>query len=89
MTTRDDILARAAQLIRGDRASDYGDFKDNAACLAAMWGAYLGVQIDPRDVAPMLCLLKLMRLRNGGHEDSWIDLAGYAGLGAEVDDLAE
>ena len=84
---RDDILAKAANLIRGDRHSDYGDFRDNAACLAQMWNAYIdGRPITARDVAPMLCMLKLMRLRNGPHEDSWVDLAGYAGLGGEIDE---
>jgi hypothetical protein len=82
---RDDILATAANLIRGGREADYGEFRDNADCLAAMWSAYLNHTIRVRDVAPMLCLLKLMRLRNGPHEDSWVDLAGYAGLGGELD----
>lgn len=84
---RDDTLATAANLIRGDRHSDYGDFTVNAKRLAEMWTAYLdGKMPDARDIAPMLCMLKLMRLRNGPHEDSWVDLAGYAGLGSEVDD---
>lgn len=84
---RDAILSTAADLIRGDRHADYGDFKDNAECLAGLWSAYLGRTIHPRDVAPMLALLKLMRLRHGPHRDSWIDLAGYAALGGEVDGL--
>ena len=84
---RDDILATAANLIRGARHEHYGDFADNAECLAKFWNAYLRGRnaIEPRDIAPMLCLLKIMRLRNGPHEDSWVDIAGYAGLGGEVD----
>jgi len=90
---RDDILARAANLIRGDRATDYGEFRKNAECLAAMWNAYLGGRaeiapvrlIEARDVGPMLALLKIMRLRNGPHADSSIDACGYLALGGEID----
>lgn len=83
---RDDILDRAANLIRGDRASDYGEFSDNAECLAQMWDAYKGTgRITARDVGPMLALLKIMRLRNGPHEDSSVDACGYLALGGELD----
>ena len=37
------------------------------------------------DVAMMCALLKIARLQNmPDHEDSWIDLAGYAACGSEV-----
>jgi hypothetical protein len=35
-------------------------------------------------VAAMLALMKLARLANQHKDDSWIDLAGYAALGAEL-----
>ena len=90
---RDDILATAANLIRGDRHESYGDWSENAEAIATMWNAYLDGRaeiaparlIEARDVAPMMALLKIVRLRRGPHPDSWIDLAGYAGLGGEVD----
>lgn len=90
---RDGILARAANLIRGDRHENYGEFRDNAECLAAMWSAYLHGRaeiaparlIEARDVGPMLALLKIMRLRNGPHADSSIDACGYLALGGEID----
>jgi hypothetical protein len=35
----------------------------------------------------MMCWLKMCRLMNGlSHEDSWVDLAGYAALGGELAD---
>lgn len=82
---RDDILARAANLISGDRADTYGDFHANAECLAGLWSAYLGHRIEPRDIGPMLALLKIMRLRHGPHEDSSVDACGYLALGGEMD----
>ena len=84
---RDDILATAANLIRGARHENYGDFADNAECFAEMANAYLRGRntIEPRDVAALMILFKIMRLRHGPHEDSWVDIAGYAGLGGEVD----
>jgi hypothetical protein len=33
----------------------------------------------------MMAALKLVRLKRAGHEDSYIDLAGYAALGGESD----
>ena len=35
----------------------------------------------------MMCLLKLARLKGaaGKHQDSWVDLAGYAACGCEIE----
>lgn len=82
---RDAILAKAAQLVSGDRAEDYGSWQSNAECLAHMWSAYLGHCVLARDIGPMLALLKIMRLRNGPHEDSSVDACGYLALGGELD----
>jgi hypothetical protein len=47
-----------------------------------MWAAYLGVPIAPHDVAAMMAMLKLSRIRwSPGKRDSWVDLAGYAACG--------
>jgi len=84
---RDDCLARAANLISHDRHDAYGDWEQNADCLSGLWSAYLGHEVKPRDIGPMLALLKIMRLRlAGGHQDSSVDACGYLALGAELDD---
>lgn len=63
----------------------YGTPADNFARVAAYWGQHLGVVVTASDVAVMMVLLKAARLRNDpGHEDSWVDIAGYAACGAEV-----
>jgi Domain of unknown function (DUF6378) len=42
-------------------------------------------KIDATDVALALLQLKIARLTvSPAHEDSWVDVAGYAGLGGEI-----
>ena len=42
--------------------------------------------INPVDVAAMLALLKIARIASGhAKEDNWIDLAGYAACGGEIE----
>ena len=84
MNKRTEILEAAATLINGSRQSDYGDATESFQCIAEMWSAYLGVAVSGRDVCNMMALLKVARLRNGPHEDSAIDGAGYLALGAEI-----
>ena len=41
--------------------------------------------IDPADVAALLALLKIARIATGhGKSDNWVDLAGYAACGGEL-----
>lgn len=85
MGTRSKILATADTLVNGDRAKDYGDATESFTRLGQMWGAILGHDVSAAQVAMCLAALKLSRLsQTPDHGDSWIDLAGYAALGAEV-----
>lgn len=86
--TRKECLDKAAECVLKDRASQYGGVEDNFARIAELWNAYLGphagIGIESHDVAAMMALLKIARVRsNPVHGDSWIDLAGYAACGAE------
>ena len=82
--SRSVVLDTAKQLINGDRARQYGSAQDNFGCIASMWTAYTGTRINASDVANMMALLKIARLRNGSHEDSSIDGCGYLALGHEL-----
>lgn len=83
--TRAAILDAARDCITRDRNSAYGEPEDGFALIAAHWSAHLGVPITPADVAVMMCLLKLARLKaNPAHRDSWVDVAGYAACGGEI-----
>lgn len=44
--------------------------------------------LTAHDVAVMMCLLKIARLKSGSHNpDNYVDLAGYAGVAAECADV--
>lgn len=70
----------------GRREQDYGSPENNFALIARLWNAYLGDQVtDALDVAMMMALLKLARIRTGKRNaDSFVDLAGYAACGGEI-----
>ncbi|QCG76910.1 hypothetical protein SEA_XIANYUE_56 [Mycobacterium phage XianYue] len=76
------ILTTAEEIINGQRALDYGDAKENHERIAILWGAYKrGVEFSPEDVAVMMILLKIARfMENGYHQDTVVDIAGYAGV---------
>lgn len=85
MSKRADILRKAEECVCGQREQDYGSPEDNFQIIADLWTAYLREQIEPIDVANMMALLKIARIRSGsGTEDSFIDLAGYAACGGEI-----
>lgn len=82
--TRKECLDMAAQCVLQDRACQYGGMEDNFRVIANFWSVYLGRKVYPADVAMMMSLLKIARIRgNKAHADSFVDLAGYAACGAE------
>lgn len=82
---REQVLDQAKSLISGDRAQTYGSAQRNFSQVAQLWKAQFGWDVSAADVAQAMILLKLARVGgNPAHQDSWTDIAGYAGLGAEV-----
>lgn len=79
-----DTLKAAAECVCGSREEDYGSPEDNFAVIAALWAAYTGADVTPKDVAMMMALLKIARAKAGSKPDTYIDLAGYAACGAEI-----
>lgn len=85
---REAILDKARAAVCTDRETDYGAPEDNFSTIAAMWTAYLKgrAAIKAKDVAAMLALLKLARIASGHFKaDNWVDLAGYAACGGEIE----
>ncbi len=86
---RETILKEAAICVCQDRDKQYGNPEDSFSLIAELWNAYLdkklSLTIHPRDVAIMMALLKIARLANSSKRDSWVDLAGYAACGGEID----
>ena len=84
MNTRE-ILRSAEDLVTGARKDDYGDPLDNHKRIALLWQVVLGTEISPAEVAICMALVKVARLvQNPKHEDSYIDLCGYAAIAGEV-----
>lgn len=76
------LLREAERLVNSDRNTTYDDPTIDFARISGLWSVYLGRDLSTVDVAALMALLKLARIMgNPDHEDSWIDLAGYAACG--------
>jgi len=81
---REELLQKASDIIRGDRAADYGDAWQNHSRIARIWSEILDLEVKPEQVYMCMIAVKLARLTNTPeHLDSWVDIAGYAALGGE------
>ena len=89
--TRKSVLDTATKCVCGDREQDYGSPENNFRTIANLWIDYLNAKedvldIQPHDVAAMLGLLKIARIASGhAKADNWVDLAGYAACGGELE----
>ena len=87
---RKEILEAAQKCVCGDREQDYGSPEKNFNTIANLWADYLSVKveptdIEPKDVAAMLALLKIARIATGhAKEDNWVDGCGYFCIGGEL-----
>ena len=82
--TRRECLETAEHMVNGDREHDYGTPEDNFKTIAGLWSAYLGKEISSLDVAMLMALMKIARIKAGTKPDSFVDLAGYAACGDEI-----
>jgi hypothetical protein len=84
--SRSKVLDTAKEYVTKDRAAEHGDMEDNFLTIAAYWNTHLGIHsIGPQDVAVMMALLKLARIKqNEGHLDNWVDACGYMACGGEI-----
>jgi hypothetical protein len=84
------LLFEAESIVNGDRNVQYGDPNADFARTAAMWSAFLGVEIQPWQVGAMMALLKISRISWSPEKyDSWLDLAGYAACGWDCVESAQ
>ena len=82
------VLDTAKGYVTKDRAADHGDMEDNFRTIASYWNTHLGLIegfIEPHDVAVMMTLLKVARIKqNEKHLDNWVDACGYMACGGEI-----
>jgi hypothetical protein len=80
----DKFLKHVANVI-AERSTQYGDAGKNMAAIAQRWSATLGRDVTPAQVVLCLLDLKLTRLAHDPtHEDSAVDVCGYAALLREL-----
>lgn len=79
------ICEEALRTINSERQDQYGAPEMTFHKIAGMWAAYLGFPVSGADVANMMVLLKVAR-ENGGKskKDNYVDMLGYAMLGASM-----
>jgi hypothetical protein len=82
--TRTQVLEQARICVCGERETDYGSPEDSFTIIADLWSAYMGHSYTAKDVAMMMALLKVARIKAGNTPDSFIDLAGYAACAGEI-----
>ncbi|ASZ75489.1 phosphofructokinase [Mycobacterium phage Kimona] len=74
------ILEEAQRLIHGERNKNYGHPRENFKDIALLFSGYLEKEITDIDVANLMILMKVARVKGTGyHRDSMTDIAGYAG----------
>lgn len=94
---RQEVLQAAIETVCHDREDQYGNPENNFEAIANFWNVYLNTKhglaennklvkfIEADDVAAMMMLLKIARIATGAPKrDNWVDSAGYAGCGAEI-----
>ena len=82
---RAEILDTAKEYVTKDRAATHGDMEDNFGVIAQYWSVHLNHPVTSVDVAVMMSLLKVARIRsNPQNADNWIDAAGYVSCGGEI-----
>ncbi len=85
MSTPAEMFLKHVANVIAERSAQYGDAAGNMAAIAARWSATLGHEITPAQVVLCLLDLKLARLAHDpAHEDSAVDVCGYAALLTEI-----
>jgi len=82
----ENILEQAKELVVGDRQQDYGDKLTNHENIAALWSIFLRKKLTAHDVAMCMALVKVARLMHAHKTDSYIDMAAYAAIAAEINE---
>lgn len=80
------VLQEADRLISGDRRTEYGSVQESFEAVARGWTDIIGAPVTATQVSLCMVWLKVMRETVKDKRDNWVDIAGYAGLGAILND---
>lgn len=79
------ILQEAANLVEGERNEQHGAREKCHAEIAKLWTWWCGFRVDAHDVAIMMSLLKVARIKTGGYvRDAYLDGCGYLSIAGEL-----
>ena len=82
---RTEILEMANNIINKDRQATHGKPEDSFNNIAKLWSAYLDQALTITDVAMLMTLMKIARVKNNNHhDDNFIDICGYSALAGEL-----
>lgn len=88
------VLQQANEIIYGEREQTYGSPDKNLVTIASYWSTHLSakyqqnIQLTIDDVTVMMMQLKIARLATSPkHEDSLVDICGYAALADRCNQL--
>ncbi|KZM75775.1 hypothetical protein AWN90_20785 [Nocardia terpenica] len=71
------VLSEAAERLDGDNSESF-------TRIAALWSAYLGTRVTPHDVANLVVLLNVSRVKDGYKRDSYVEIAAHAGAAERI-----
>lgn len=75
---RKQILENAIRTVCQDRQDRYGEVENNFKLIAGLWSAYLGAAVSAVDVAMMMGMLKMARIKTGKYTQD--KLRGSGGI---------
>lgn len=82
---RKECLEESIKCVCTDREGQYGSPENNFSLIAKLWSVYKGETFTAEDVAMMMALLKIARIKMGKLKaDNYVDLAGYAACACEL-----
>lgn len=83
--TRKGILEEAIRVCTQDRQNYYGEPENSFGLISSFWSTYLNKEINPKDVAIMMGLLKVGRMIQGSDKlDNYVDAAAYMAIAGEL-----
>lgn len=83
--TRKECLETAITIVTKDRNTTHGEPEDSFKDIAAFWSGYLNHPVSSHDVAAMMILFKVARIKHSPQNtDNWLDACGYGACGVEV-----
>jgi Domain of unknown function (DUF6378) len=71
------VAVDAIRLVDGERQETYGTPDENLGRIAGLWEAYLRTPVSKEDVAVMMVLVKLSRMKGSYKRDNAVDGVGY------------